>query len=441
MKIKEKPIVNLFWMRRDLRLDDNTALFHALKTRENVLPMFIFDSIILDQLEERPDRRVSFIYKTVVEIKKELEKIGSTLYIAHGKPVDVFKKMVEEYHICSVYANRDYEPYAITRDEAVGKLFKNNKIEFVTYKDHVIFEKNELTKSDGTPYTVFTPYQKRFMEKLNQEMLRPLRTSQYSHHFYRAKPLPMPLLSTLGFEPVEIDFPSKSLSQVLLEKYAIDRDFPAKEGTSKLSVHLRFGTVSIRRVTALALLSSQVFVNELIWRNFYSQILWFFPHVVTKSFKPAFDDIIWQNNIEQFKAWCEGRTGYPFVDAGMRELNATGFMHNRVRMITSSFLCKHLLIDWRWGEAYFASKLNDYDLASNNGGWQWAAGSGCDAVPYFRIFNPELQASKFDSNNEYIRKWIPELDTDDYPDRIIDHEFARDRAIKHYKAGLGNVNS
>lgn len=274
MKIKEKPIVNLFWMRRDLRLDDNTALFHALKTRENVLPMFIFDSIILDQLEERPDRRVSFIYKTVVEIKKELEKIGSTLYIAHGKPVDVFKKMVEEYHICSVYANRDYEPYAITRDEAVGKLFKNNKIEFVTYKDHVIFEKNELTKSDGTPYTVFTPYQKRFMEKLNQEMLRPLRTSQYSHHFYRAKPLPMPLLSTLGFEPVEIDFPSKSLSQVLLEKYAIDRDFPAKEGTSKLSVHLRFGTVSIRRVTALALLSSQVFVNELIWRNFYSQILW-----------------------------------------------------------------------------------------------------------------------------------------------------------------------
>ena len=228
---------------------------------------------------------------------------------------------------------------------------------------------------------------------------------------------------------------------MLLEKYAIDRDFPAKEGTSKLSVHLRFGTVSIRRVTALALLSSQVFVNELIWRNFYSQILWFFPHVVTKSFKPAFDNIIWQNNIEQFKAWCEGRTGYPFVDAGMRELNATGFMHNRVRMITSSFLCKHLLIDWRWGEAYFASKLNDYDLASNNGGWQWAAGSGCDAVPYFRIFNPELQASKFDSNNEYIRKWIPELDTDDYPDRIIDHEFARDRAIKHYKAGLGNVNS
>lgn len=436
MKIKEKPIVNLFWMRRDLRLDDNTALFHALKTRENVLPVFIFDSIILEQLEERPDRRVSFIYKTVVEIKKELEKIGSTLYIAHGKPVDVFKKMVEEYHICSVYANRDYEPYAITRDEAVGKLFKNNKIEFVTYKDHVIFEKNELTKSDGTPYTVFTPYQKRFMEKLNQEMLRPLRTSQYSHHFYRAKPLPMPLLSTLGFEPVEIDFPSKSLSQVLLEKYAIDRDFPAKEGTSKLSVHLRFGTVSIRRVTALALLSSQVFVNELIWRNFYSQILWFFPHVVTKSFKPAFDNIIWQNNIEQFKAWCEGRTGYPFVDAGMRELNATGFIHNRVRMITSSFLCKHLLIDWRWGEAYFASKLLDYELASNNGGWQWASGSGCDAVPYFRIFNPDLQTQKFDPELKYIRKWVPELDTFGYPQPMVDHVFARIRAIETYKKAL-----
>lgn len=441
MKTKEKSVVNIIWLRRDLRLEDNTALFHALKTRENVLPLFIFDPFILEQLEYRPDYRVNFIYNVLKGIKQELEQIGATIYVAHGQPVEVFKTLSEQYHICSVYANRDYEPYALQRDAEVERFFKNHKTEFITYKDHVLFEKEELVKPDGKPYTVFTPYKNRFLEKLNQEMLHSYKTSVYYHHFLRIKPLPMPTIESLGFDQVNVDFPAKTLPQKLLDRYALDRDFPARNGTSRLSVHLRFGTVSIRKVTALAMHHSDTFLSELIWRNFYSQILWFFPHVVTKSFKPAYDAIRWENNPDHFQAWCEGRTGYPFVDAGMRELNATGFMHNRVRMITAGFLCKHLLIDWRWGEAYFASKLQDYELASNNGGWQWAAGSGCDAVPYFRIFNPELQAAKFDPDLEYTKKWIPELGTADYPEKIIDHAFARDRAIKRYNEVVANVST
>jgi deoxyribodipyrimidine photo-lyase len=436
MKTKVKPVVNIFWIRRDLRLEDNTALFHALKTRENVLPLFIFNPDILERLEVRPDYRVNFIYNTLVGIKKELEKIGSTIYIAHARPLEVFKSLIEQFHVCSVYANRDYEPYTTHRDMHVERFLKINRVEFVTYKDHVIFEKDELVKADGKPYTVFTPYKNSFLQKLNQELVRPLKTSQYYHNFYRTKPLQMPAIDDLGFEHVDIVYPAKTLPQLLLERYSLDRDFPAINGTSKLSVHLRFGTVSIRKVTALAMQHSEVFLSELIWRNFYSQILWFFPHVATRAFKPAYDNIRWENNQDHFKAWCEGKTGYPFVDAGMRELNNTGFMHNRLRMITASFLCKHLLIDWRWGEAYFAGKLHDYDLASNNGGWQWAASSGCDAVPYFRIFNPELQAAKFDPNSEYIMKWVPEYGTSEYPEKIIDHAFARDRAIERYKEGL-----
>jgi len=437
MTKKDKTVVNIFWMRRDLRLEDNTALYHALKTRENVLPLFIFNPDILERLEVRPDIRVNFIYKSLLGIKESLEKIGSSLYIAHGRPQDIFKKMAEEFHICSVYVNRDYEPYTVYRDLHVERFLKINKIEFHSYKDHLLFEKDELVKDDGKPYTVFTPYKNKFLEKLNKEMVRPLNTAQYFHNFIRIKPLPMMSLELLGFEPVSIVFPSKGLSQTLLEEYAANRDFPARNGTSKLSVHLRFGTISIRKVTALALQHSETFLSELIWRNFYSQILWFFPHVVTRAFKSAYDNIQWENNLDHFNAWCQGKTGYPMVDAGMRELNQTGFMHNRLRMVTASFLCKHLLIDWRWGETYFASKLDDYDLASNNGGWQWAAGSGCDAAPYFRIFNPELQAKKFDPDNEYIRKWVPEFDTPEYCQPIIEHRFARERALKRYAEGMG----
>lgn len=436
MTKKDKTVVNIFWMRRDLRLQDNTALFHALKTRENVLPLFIFNPDILENLEVRPDFRVNFIYKTLLEIQESLEKIGSSLYIAHGRPQDVFKKIAEEFHICSVYTNRDYEPYSVYRDTHVERLLKINKIEYHSYKDHVLFEKDELVKDDGTPYTVFTPYKKKFLEKLNKEMVRPLDTTPYFHNFLRTRPFPIPGVEKLGFAPYKVNFPSKTLTQRLLEGYEANRDFPARNGTSKLSVHLRFGTISIRKVTALALLHSESFLSELIWRNFYSQILWYFPHVVTRAFKPLYDNIRWENNLDDFNAWCQGKTGYPMVDAGMRELNQTGFMHNRLRMITASFLCKHLLIDWRWGEAYFAGKLNDYELASNNGGWQWAAGSGCDAAPYFRIFNPELQAKKFDPDSEYIKKWIPEAGTLAYPKPIIEHRFARERALKRYAQGM-----
>jgi len=436
MTKKDKTVVNIVWMRRDLRLEDNTALFHALKTRENVLLLFIFNPDILERLEVRPDFRVNFIYKTLVGIKESLEKIGSSIYIAHGKPQDVFKKMAEEFHICSVYTNRDYEPYSVLRDLDVERFLKINKIEYLSYKDHVLFEKDELVKDDGKPYTVFTPYKNKFLEKFNKAMVRPLNTSQYFHNFIRIKPLPMMSIEMLGFESVKVVFPSKSLSQTLLEGYAANRDFPARNGTSKLSVHLRFGTISIRKVTALALLHSETFLSELIWRNFYSQILWYFPHVATRAFKPVYDNILWENNLDHFNAWCQGKTGYPMVDAGMRELNQTGFMHNRLRMVTASFLCKHLLIDWRWGEAYFAGKLNDYELASNNGGWQWAAGSGCDAAPYFRIFNPELQAKKFDPDSEYILKWVPEYGTIAYPQPIIEHRFARERALKRYAQGM-----
>jgi deoxyribodipyrimidine photo-lyase len=433
---RDKTVINIFWMRRDLRLEDNTALYHALKTRENVLPLFIFNPDILEHLEVRPDFRVNFIYKTLVGIKETLEQIGSSIYIAHGRPQEIFSKMIEEFHICSVYTNRDYEPYSVYRDTNVERFLKINKIEYHSYKDHVLFEKDELVKEDGKPYSVFTPYKNKFLEKFNKEMVRPLNTSKYFHNFIRIKPLPLMSIEMLGFEPLNIVFPSKALPQSLLEGYAANRDFPARNFTSKLSVHLRFGTISIRKVTALAILHSEAFLTELIWRNFYSQILWYFPHVTTRAFKPIYDNIRWENNLDDFSAWCKGETGYPMVDAGMRELNQTGFMHNRLRMVTASFLCKHLLIDWRWGEAYFAGKLNDYDLASNNGGWQWAAGSGCDAAPYFRIFNPELQARKFDPDFEYIRRWVPEFDTPEYPKPIIEHHFACERALSRYAQGL-----
>lgn len=436
---KEKQVVNIFWMRRDLRLDDNTALFHALKTRENVLPVYIGNPDILARKNAGFDYRINFVYDTLRQIKAELEKFGSSLYVAHGRPIDIFKELVEKYHICSVYCNRDYEPYTLRRDADIERFLKTWHIEFLSYKDHVLFEKDELVKNDGKPYTVFTPYKNRFLDKLNNDVVRPFKTSLYFHNFIRIKPFEMPSVEALGFTRAEIDFPPKSLPKSLLENYEKNRDYPAINGTSKLSLHLRFGTVSIRKITALAMLHSLTFLSELIWRNFYSQILWFYPHVTTKAFKPAYDNIRWENDEDQFQAWCDGLTGYPLVDAGMRELNQTGFMHNRVRMVTASFLCKHLLIDWRWGESYFANKLNDYDLASNNGGWQWAAGSGCDAVPYFRIFNPELQAQRFDPDFAYIKKWVPEFGTATYPGRIIDHTFARDRAIARYKEGLASA--
>ncbi len=433
---KERVAVNIFWFRRDLRLEDNTALYHALRTRENVLPIFILDPEIIERYEFRPSEKMNFIYETLFKIKKKLEKIGSSLLMIYGSPIDVLKNLLTQYHICSVYSNRDYDPYSTDLDLCVEKFLKINKIEYFSYKDHVIFEKDELIKEDGKPYSVFTAYKNKFIEKYNNEMVQPHKTISYFHNFIRIKPFYMPTYEDLGIKRLNLKFPSKKLSRRFLEEYSFQKDIPSRNGTSKLSVHLRYGTISIRKVTALAAQHSSSFFNELIWRNFYSQILWFYPYVATRAFKPIYDDIKWENELDHFEAWCKGKTGYPFVDAGMRELNETGFMHNRLRMITASFLCKHLLIDWRWGEAYFAEKLLDYDLASNNGGWQWCAGTGCDSAPYFRIFNPEIQAKKFDPDFEYIRKWIPEFDTPDYPKPIVDLKLTRERALDRYNRGI-----
>lgn len=431
--------VNIFWFRRDLRLHDNTGLSHALKANRPVVPLFIFDKNILDELEHKKDKRVEFIYSAVEAMQTQLLTMGSTLEVYNGRPFEVFQSLLQKFKIEKVFTNNDYEQYAIDRDAAVATLLKSHGVKSACYKDQVIFEKDEIVKNDGSPYTVFTPYSKKWKIALNEFYLKSHPAEKYFYNFYKQLPFKIPSLEEMGFEKTGASFPPKEIQKEILQFYKDRRDYPAANGTSKLSVHLRFGTISIRELASTALNLSESFLNELIWRDFYQMIFWNFPHVRKgESFKREYDHIQWRNNEEEFEAWCEGRTGYPIIDAGMRELNETGFMHNRARMITASFLTKHLLIDWRWGEAYFAKKLLDFDHASNNGGWQWAAGSGCDAAPYFRIFNPTLQAKKFDQNLEYIRKWLPELNTPNYPQPIVDHEVARTRALKVYAEGLRN---
>ena len=423
----------VFWFRRDLRLQDNAALYFALKDRKNVVPVFIFDTTILDKLEDKADKRVEFIYQSLELMKKHLEEIGSSLLVLYGNPVTIYKKLNPK----AVYCNHDYEPYARKRDDEVSKILSGKGSELKTFKDQVIFEKGEVLKDDGKPYTIFTPYSRKWKLKLNKFFLKSYPTEKYFGSFKKIKPQPMPSFQDLGFEKTGSTFPERIIKQSIVELYDKQRNFPAIAGTTRLSVHLRFGTVSIRKLAQVALKKNETWLNELIWRDFYNMILWHFPQVETKSFKPAYDHIEWRNDPKEFQAWCAGKTGYPIVDAGMHELNETGFMHNRVRMIVASFLVKHLLIDWRWGEAYFAKKLLDFDLAANNGGWQWAASSGCDATPYFRVFNPQLQTEKFDPKLEYIKKWVLEFGTDKYPQPIVDHKFARERVLKVYKEALG----
>jgi deoxyribodipyrimidine photo-lyase len=431
--------VTIFWFRRDLRINDNTGLYYALKERGNVIPLFIFDTEILEKLTDKSDRRISFIFDHLLQIKEKLEQNGSSLLIRHGKPADVIEKLADEFEIAAIYANHDYEPYASQRDEEIGKLLKSKGIDFRTFKDQVIFEKSEVTKDDGKPYSVYTPYMKQWRSVFSKKHLENHPSEQLSDRYLEMKPANDFDFKTTGFTYVESDYPSSEPDADLIRNYHKTRDIPSLNGTSRLGVHLRFGTISIRRLVETALEYNDVFLNELIWREFYMMILWHFPQVVDKAFKPKYDNIPWLNDEKMFSAWCEGRIGYPIVDAGMRQLNQTGYMHNRVRMITASFLTKHLLTDWRWGEAYFAEKLLDYELASNNGGWQWAAGSGCDAAPYFRVFNPELQTKKFDPELEYIRKWVPELDSSTYPKPIVEHKAARERALKAYKTALNAV--
>ena len=426
----------IHWFKRDLRLADNAALYYALKSGIPVQPIFIFDTEILNKLEDKSDARVTFIHQELSLLKQELQALGSDLLVYYGNPVELWPSILEELQPSAVYTNRDYEPYAKKRDTEVSTILLKHPISFNTYKDHVLFEMDEVLKDDDTPYVVFTPYSRKWKATLTPYQLKPYPTEKYFNSFNHRAPTPLITLEEMGFKKSKIAFPPKTTTLSVIKNYEANRDFPAIAGTSRLSLHLRFGTVSIRDKAAKGKKTSEKWLNELIWRDFYVHILHHFPHTVEGSFKPQYDQIHWSTNEEHFKAWCEGMTGYGLVDAGMRELNATGFMHNRVRMVVASFLTKHLLLNWRWGEAYFAQKLLDFDLASNNGGWQWAAGSGVDAAPYFRIFNPYTQIERFDSKHEYIKKWIPEWGTNAYPKEIVDHKTARELCLATYKSGL-----
>ncbi len=432
--------VVLFWFRRDLRLLDNTGLSKALGQSSKVLPIFIFDREILHQLPKR-DARVSFIHQNLTRINAELkQEYNSSIAIYFGRPLEIFKKLTTDFNLEAVYTNHDYEPYALQRDKRVKEFLDDKAIPFKTFKDQVIFERDEIVKADGSPYVVYTPYKNKWKEKFNSDsFLKQLEDTALPDNFIQNQELPFLSLSELGFEASSIKVPDYVISDDLIANYEATRNFPAKTpGTSRIGPHLRFGTVSIRKVLKKAIASkNEVFWNELIWREFFMQILWHFPHTVNNAFKPKYDRIRWRNNEEEFEKWKNGQTGYPLVDAGMRELNATGYMHNRVRMLVASFLCKHLLIDWRWGEAYFAEKLLDFELSSNVGNWQWAAGSGVDAAPYFRIFNPTTQIEKFDKKHVYINQWIPELQELTYPTKMVDHKEARERCLKVYKEALG----
>ncbi|MFC3827177.1 MULTISPECIES: cryptochrome/photolyase family protein [Niastella] len=432
--------INIFWFRRDLRLEDNAGLYHALKSNNPVLPIFIFDTYILEQLPDKRDSRVEFIHDALTGLQDQLKELGSTLIVYHDTPLQAFKQLVKHYTIEQVYTNHDYEPYARERDDSIAQFLQEHSITFHTYKDQVIFDKLEVVKDDGKPYTIFTPYSKKWKAKLNKFYLKSYPVKKYVGNFHQQAAKRVPSLKAIGFEKTDAAFPADSPDNAIIKHYDKQRDIPGITGTSHLGVHLRFGTISIRQLVQKTMKLNETFLNELIWRDFFQMILWHFPHVGQgKAFKAEYDFIKWRNNEEEFTRWCEGTTGYPIVDAGMRELNTTGFMHNRVRMITASFLAKHLLIDWRWGEAYFAEKLLDYELASNNGNWQWAAGCGCDAAPYFRIFNPYTQTKKFDPQNTYIKKWVPEYEDDSYPAPIVEHDKARERCLETYKKALAKA--
>jgi deoxyribodipyrimidine photo-lyase len=431
--------ISIFWFRRDLRLDDNAGLYNALRSGFRILPVFIFDTNILDELEEKADRRISFIHHYLQQIQTQLLTLGSTFHVLHSSPMQAFEQLTATYDIAAVYTNHDYEPYARQRDKEVSEYLLQKNIPLYTYKDQVVFEKNEIVKDNNEPYTVFTPYSRKWKSKLNNFYLKSYQTEKYFGNFITASPLYIPSVEELGFKKTGSDITDAILNKTIAVNYDKTRDYPGIDGTTRLSVHLRFGTISIRKLASNVKVLNETLLNELIWREFYQMILWHYPHVVNTAFKKEYDKIQWRNNEEEFKQWCDGNTGYPIVDAGMRELNETGYMHNRVRMVVASFLAKHLLIDWRWGEAYFAAKLMDYDLAANNGGWQWAAGSGCDAAPYFRVFNPYLQTEKFDPELKYIKKWIPEFGAPSYPKPIAEHSYARNRCLAVYKDALSKT--
>ncbi len=434
-----KQEVTLFWFRRDLRLEDNVGLFAALKENVPVLPIFIFDTEILEKLPKN-DARVNFIHQSLCKMHKYLkENFQSGISIYLGKPLDVFQNLQQTYQIKTVHTNHDYESYAKERDEQVSQFLKERNISFNSYKDQVVFEKSEIVKDDGTPYVVYTPYKNKWKSNFKGTHIKSHTSEDNLNNCIKNIDFKQLTLQEIGFTVSAIKVPEYIVSPNLIQNYEKTRDYPAiKNGTSRLAPHLRFGTVSVRKMVQKAIAEeNEIFWNELIWREFFMQILWHFPHTINKAFRPKYDRIVWRNNEAEFKKWTQGQTGYALVDAGMRELNATGHIHNRVRMLVASFLCKHLLIDWRWGEAYFAEKLLDYELSSNIGNWQWAAGSGVDAAPYFRIFNPMTQVDKFDKQRAYINKWVPELQELTYPNKMVDHKMARERCLKTYKEAVG----
>ena len=427
-----KQEVSFFWFRRDLRLEDNVGLYHALNSPYPVIPIFIFDEAILDKLP-RDDARVNFIYDTISKINTELNEVSSSILVKKGNTLEVWQSLVKEFDIKEMFYNKDYEPYAIERDDAISKFLESNNIGCQSFKDQVIFEQKEITKADGLPYTVYTPYKNKWLEKYKTlQPVEEIDTKSVYSNLYKYN-FDFPTIDEIGFKESVIKVKDHNLK--FIASYHDTRDYPAMDKTSYLSPHLRFGTVSIRKLVNWAFHKNDVFLSELIWREFFMQILYNFPRVAHHNFKSAYDGIEWRNNEAEFKLWCAGKTGYPMVDAGMRQLNETGYIHNRVRMVVASFLCKHLLIEWQWGEAYFAEKLLDYDMSANVGNWQWAAGTGCDAAPYFRVFNPEIQQKKFDEKGVYIRKWIKEFDLG-YGKPMVEHAMARDRAIATYKAGI-----
>ena len=432
-----KDPINIFWFRRDLRIDDNVGFYKALHGKHPVLPVFIFDTEILDELP-KDDARVTFIFETLQKLRKSLQQEESSIAIYCGKPKAIFKQLISEYNVRNVITNRDYEPYATERDKNIEEFLSEENIGFYMYKDQVIFEKEEVVKGDGDPYIVYTPYMKVWKEKFrNDYELKIYYTSQVLNNLYKNTRLPNLSLSDIGFEKSKIKVPDYDVTPTTIQEYEARRNYPAQDATSHLGPHLRFGTVSIRKMIKKAIAEkNDVFWQELIWREFFMQILWHFPKTVNNAFKSKYDRIEWRNNKKEFTKWQNGETGYPLVDAGMRQLKATGYMHNRVRMLVASFLCKHLLIDWRWGEAYFAEKLLDYEQSSNIGNWQWAAGSGVDAAPYFRIFNPTTQIEKFDKEKKYIKQWVEDYDTKSYPEPIVDHKDARERCLKVYKSAV-----
>lgn len=429
--------LTIYWFRRDLRLEDNAGLTYALREGHPVLPIFIFDTNILDELEDRDDARVTFLHDRLAQMHERLQKKGSGMRIYYGKPPEIWEQITTEYQVAAVYTNRDYEPYAKRRDKEVEDLLGTKGIEFNTFKDQVIFEKDEVLTGSGGPYKVFTPYKRSWLKKLEETEVVPYPAVLASRNWYGPQAHDMPTLSDLGFTRSQIGIPSRDIEEDIISTYDRTRDFPGnKASTSRLGIHLRHGTIGIRSLVKKARELNDTYLNELIWREFYQMILHHFPGVTDNAFKPRYDRIQWRNDEEEFAKWKEGRTGYPMVDAGMRQLAETGYMHNRVRMVTASFLSKHLLIDWRWGEAWFARKLLDFELASNNGGWQWAAGSGVDAQPFFRIFNPTSQLEKFDKDRTYVRRYVPEYGTDDYPEPMVDHKMARERCIEVYSQAV-----